>query len=291
MNGTSLGRQAMKPDSKLTWQVKYAPGTLSAKGFDDAGNVIAETKVETTGDATQIQLTPDRSTINADGEDVSVFTVSALDAQGRAVPVAQNKINFAIEGPGKILGVGNGDPSSHEPDTFIPQPVEKIMPFNDWRWKLARLPGHDMTAKEYNANFDDSAWDQTSSEGEHPQLTEGQSAIFRQHLELTAEQLAWPGIQIYFGRIDDHGWVFVNGRSVLADRTIGKTHRFLTSKNFCTKATTSSLSLYLMKRAQADWTWVLIWNIPASRSRRHGRAAYSTDWRKSSSNPRRTRVK
>ena len=98
--------------------MKYAPGTLSAKGFDDAGKVIAETKVETTGDAAQIQLTPDRKTINADGEDVSVFTVSATDAQGRVVPVAQNKINFAIEGAGKILGVGNGDPSCHEPDTF-----------------------------------------------------------------------------------------------------------------------------------------------------------------------------
>ena len=120
LNGASLGKQAMKPNSKLSWQVKYAPGTLSAKGFDDAGNVIAETKVETTGDATQIQLTPDRKTINADGEDVAVFTVAALDAQGRVVPVAQNKINFAIEGAGKIIGVGNGDPSCHEPDMFVP---------------------------------------------------------------------------------------------------------------------------------------------------------------------------
>ena len=99
--------------------MKYAPGTLSAKGFDAAGKVIAETKVETTGDATQIQLTPDRKTINADGEDVAVFTVAALDAQGRVVPVAQNKINFAIEGAGKIIGVGNGDPSCHEPDTYV----------------------------------------------------------------------------------------------------------------------------------------------------------------------------
>ena len=50
-----------------------------------------------------------------------MFTVSALDAQGRAVPVAMNKINFAIEGAGKIIGVGNGDPASHEPDTFAGQ--------------------------------------------------------------------------------------------------------------------------------------------------------------------------
>jgi beta-galactosidase len=118
LNGVSLGRQVMAANSDLAWQVKYAPGTLSAKGFDAAGKVIAETKVETTGDATQIQLTPDRKTINADGEDVAVFTVLASDAQGRTVPLAQNKIAFAIEGAGKIIGVGNGDPACHEPDTF-----------------------------------------------------------------------------------------------------------------------------------------------------------------------------
>ena len=140
LNGQSLGKQAMKPNSKLSWQVKYAPGTLSAKGFDDAGNAIAEAKVETTGEAAAIRLTPDRATINANGEDVSVFTVSAVDAQGRAVPVAQNKIAFAVEGAGRILGVGNGDPSCHEPDTFIPtQPVRTIA-VNDWRWKLAEVP-------------------------------------------------------------------------------------------------------------------------------------------------------
>jgi beta-galactosidase len=92
LNGASLGKQTMKPNSKLSWQVKYAPGTLSAKGFDAAGKVIAETKVETTGDAAQIQLTPDRKTINADGADVSVFTVSAVDAQGRGCRWRRTKL-------------------------------------------------------------------------------------------------------------------------------------------------------------------------------------------------------
>ena len=138
--------------------MKYAPGTLSAKGFDDAGKVIAETKVETTGDATQIQLTPDRRTINADGEDVAVFTVAALDAQGRVVPVAQNKINFAIEGAGKIIGVGNGDPSCHEPDAFVPNVPVRSIAVNDWRWKLAKIPSNKRAMPEYANDFDDSAW-------------------------------------------------------------------------------------------------------------------------------------
>ncbi|HZL79597.1 MAG TPA: DUF4982 domain-containing protein, partial [Candidatus Limnocylindrales bacterium] len=157
LNGESLGKQTMKRNSKLTWKVKYAPGTVSAKGFN-GGKVVAEAKVETTGEAASVQLTPDRSSIKADGEDVSVFTVSVTDAQGRVVPVAQNKINFAVEGAGKILGVGNGDPSSHEADTFVPQLPVKAVAVNDWRWKLAALPLRGALAPEYAPDFDDSSW-------------------------------------------------------------------------------------------------------------------------------------
>ena len=118
LNGESLGKQAMKRNSKLSWKVKYTPGTLSAKGYHD-GKLVAETKVETTGEPASVQLSPDRAILNADGEDVSVITVAVADANGRIVPVAANKINFSLNGAGKILGVGNGDPSCHEPDTFV----------------------------------------------------------------------------------------------------------------------------------------------------------------------------
>ncbi len=216
LNGQSLGKQTMKKDSKLSWQVKYAPGVLSAKGYND-GKVVAEAKVETTGDATAIQLTPNRSTINADGEDVSVFTVSATDAQGRAVPVAMNKINFAVSGAGKIIGVGNGDPSSHEPDTYIPESAAKSVPANNWTWKRVDYTTKKLASPkitEYEAAFDDSSWNKTSSENEDSQLEANQSAIFRQHLNLTAEQIASFDVQAQFGRIDDEGWVFVNGQPV-----------------------------------------------------------------------------
>jgi beta-galactosidase len=61
-------------------------------------------------------LTPDRARISADGEDVSMVTVSITDAQGRPVPTAGNSITFQVEGSGRLLGLGNGDPSCHEPD-------------------------------------------------------------------------------------------------------------------------------------------------------------------------------
>ncbi|HTY87228.1 MAG TPA: beta-galactosidase GalA [Candidatus Acidoferrum sp.] len=217
LNGASLGRQAMKPNSKLSWQVKYAPGTLSARGFDAAGKVIAETKVETTGDATQIQLTPDRKTLNADGEDVAVLTISALDAQGRVVPVAQNKIDFRVEGAGKIIGVGNGDPSCHEPDVFVPSVPARNVAVEDWRWQLAKVPKNSGELPEYGNGFDDSAWtvlNAKASGGELTIKTPDTTAIYRAHFTLTDEDLNSSGAQICFSGCDDEGWYFVNGQFI-----------------------------------------------------------------------------
>jgi beta-galactosidase len=217
LNGESLGKKTMKRNSKLTWQVKYAPGTLSAKGFN-GGQLVAEQKIETTGGAAAVQLTPNRTTINADGEDVSVITVSVTDDKGRIVPTAGNKINFAIEGAGKILGVGNGDPSCHEADTYIVSAPVKTIPVGVWHWKLGSVPRNGATAPEYANDFDDSAWNtlkpKTDGDTGDQVLSEGQAAIFRAHVTVTEADLASPIVQVRFGGIDDHGWIFVNNQRV-----------------------------------------------------------------------------
>jgi beta-galactosidase len=118
LNGESLGRKKMNRNSHLEWKVKYAPGALLAHGYNGGKEILTD-KVETTGDPKALQLTPDRQTIKADGQDVFVITVQVKDAQGRSVPTADNAITFAISGPGKIIGVGNGDPSSHEADRYV----------------------------------------------------------------------------------------------------------------------------------------------------------------------------
>lgn len=134
LNGQSLGRKAMRKYSHLEWPVKYAPGTLLARGYKGGKEILA-TKVETTGAPATIQLAPHRATIKADGADVSVITVQVADDQGRLVPTAANEITFTLNGPGKIIGVGNGDPSSHEPDQFLekdgsPAPIWRRRLFN-----------------------------------------------------------------------------------------------------------------------------------------------------------------
>ncbi len=219
LNGASLGRQVMKPNSKLTWQVNYEPGTLSAKGYDGSGKVIAETKVETTGPAASIQLAPNRSPIQADGVDVSVVTVSATDAEGRPVPVAGNKIQFALDGPGKIIGVGNGDPSCHEPDVYVDQPNLKYIAADKWRYQIIpEAADHTPVEAEYAPEFDDSSWNtirpKTDGETGDMFLNPHESAVYRTHVSLTQADLASPSIHLHFPGIDDNGWVYVNNQAV-----------------------------------------------------------------------------
>ena len=116
LNGTSLGAKDMPANGHLAWSVPYAPGTLEARGFDAAGKIIATDKVETTGAPAGLRLTTDRTALTADGEDLTMVEVDVVDAQGRVVPTADNLVTFQVTGAGRIAGVGNGDPSDHDPD-------------------------------------------------------------------------------------------------------------------------------------------------------------------------------
>jgi beta-galactosidase len=115
LNGKSLGAQQMQKDRHLSWRVTYAPGTLEARGFK-GGQQVLTAKRETTGPAAKLVVRPDRREIAADGGDVAMFAVEVQDAEGRIVPLAENEVAFRVTGPAKLIGVGNGNPSSLESD-------------------------------------------------------------------------------------------------------------------------------------------------------------------------------
>ena len=115
LNGQSLGVKDVKKDSHVAWNVKYAPGTIEARGFKGDKVVLTE-KRETTGAAAKLVMRADRNQVVADGEEVAMFAVEVHDAQGRVVPITDNDVAFRITGAGKLVGVGNGDPTDHGPD-------------------------------------------------------------------------------------------------------------------------------------------------------------------------------
>jgi beta-galactosidase len=120
LNERSLGIREKDPSNlyttyRLVWEdVSYEPGELKVVALDENNNWIKETSVKTAGEPTKILLEADRREIAADGKELAFVTVSVVDENGRLCPVADNLIDFTIEGEGEIKAVGNGDPTSLE---------------------------------------------------------------------------------------------------------------------------------------------------------------------------------
>ena len=115
LNGKLIGEKKADPFQMVTWEVPYAPGRLEAVG-KKAGREVARFAVETTGEPVALRLTPDRKALAGDGRDAVPVTVEAIDAKGRPVPTANLPVALELSGPGTNIGVGNGDPNSHEPE-------------------------------------------------------------------------------------------------------------------------------------------------------------------------------
>lgn len=112
LNGQSLGRKQKGAYTyRFRWDsVAYQPGELRVITYKN-GKPWATDTVRTTGPATQLQLTADRTTLKADGSDLSFITLSVVDSQGAIVPQADNAITFSLSGPGEIVATDNGDPA------------------------------------------------------------------------------------------------------------------------------------------------------------------------------------
>ena len=109
VNGRKLGRQVMPKNGHLKWKATYQPGKVVAYGYKQGRRIMTQT-IETTKPAYKTVLKSDRSSIIADGRDLAVITVEVQDQKGRVVPNACPMLHFTLEGGGRILGAGNGDP-------------------------------------------------------------------------------------------------------------------------------------------------------------------------------------
>jgi len=118
LNKKSLGKQAVPLNSHVVWKVNYAPGTLEARGYKSGRQTLTEA-VKTTSQAAAIQLNPHKATLEADGEDLAVVTVAVADRRNLTVPTAAEEITFSVTGPARIIGVGNGNPTSLEKEKFV----------------------------------------------------------------------------------------------------------------------------------------------------------------------------
>jgi beta-galactosidase len=152
LNKKSLGKQAMQRNSHLEWKVKYVPGTLEPIGYNKGVKTTTD-KAQTTSDPTTIQLTANNTSLQANREDITVISVEVLDKNKLHVPVANNEITFSIEGPGRIIGVGNDQPTSVEKDKFLPT-IQVVAIDNLKEKAVADIINRSETREDYN----DASW-------------------------------------------------------------------------------------------------------------------------------------
>jgi len=113
LNGKSLGKKTKISDQMhVWWRVPFAPGTLKAISRKN-GKEVMTTEIKTAGKPVSIRLTPDHSTINADGKDLSFVTVELLDKNGNTCPLANQLVKFAVESEGAFVGTDNGNQNDH----------------------------------------------------------------------------------------------------------------------------------------------------------------------------------
>lgn len=210
-DGKSLGKKQMPENGHLTWQVVYKPGELLALGYS-GGKETARAKSETTGQAKKLVVTADRKKLTADNRDVSVITVQVNDNKDRMVPTANIELQFTLEGPGKIIGVGNGDPSSHEPERFF----ETITTIGIE--SLKELPVDNLDNRpEVKPNVDAASWKKAFDDGDRPwNVYEDTLLVVRGSFELTSisDEMV---INLFTKSIVENQSIYVNGHLIDAN--------------------------------------------------------------------------
>lgn len=103
----------------LSWNVPYADGTITAKAYDENGNVVStenwdgRQSVTTTGAAAKLDASVDRADLSGKG-DLAYVTVSVKDQNGNIVPDAKNNVKFKVSGAGELAGIDNGSSPDHQ---------------------------------------------------------------------------------------------------------------------------------------------------------------------------------
>jgi len=208
LNKKSLGKKAMEPNGHLEWKVKYEAGTLEAIGYKKGVRVGSDI-IKTTGDAAQIKLSVDRPAIKADKKEVAVITVQANDTNNLFVPITDNEITFAITGPGKIIGAGNGNQTSLEPDQYIDQ--ISTVKIDNLKEKIVNSINN---PAEVAADYDDNNWQKAFKDDRNNQF--GKDAIcviYRGSFDMP-QNMKDATITWFYNSLGKEQSIYVNGKQI-----------------------------------------------------------------------------
>ncbi|MDQ6469682.1 beta-galactosidase GalA [Flavobacterium sp. LHD-80] len=201
LNKKSLGKKKIQQNGHLEWKVNYTPGTLEAIGYKNGKKILTETQ-KTTGKSENIKLSVDKE--NLPNSKVNVVTVELIDKNGLHVPTSNDEIAFSIEG-GKILGVGNGNPTSLEKDQFIDDvSLVAITNFKEQKGVTANL-------SQELQNYAENDWKTAFKDRDYK--NQAPFYIYKGEFDLK-NNLASNIVSFFYKKIGVETVVFINGNKV-----------------------------------------------------------------------------
>ncbi|QJD98474.1 DUF4982 domain-containing protein [Mucilaginibacter robiniae] len=207
LNDKSKGKKLIPKNGHLEWKVPYTAGRLKAIGYT-AGKLMLTEMVQTTDLPARLTMNAHKNTIKADGKDVAIIAVSALDKKGLPIPDANNEVTFNLTGSGRIIGVGNGNPTSLEPDKYLPLlvnlPIENLkeLPVSDTLNRAEVMPG-----------FDDHSWKKAFTDLTD---TSKKAWVYRGTITLT-DTMSQSSLTFFYKSIGKKQSIYVNGYLVAAN--------------------------------------------------------------------------
>jgi len=205
LNKKSLGKKTMPRNGHLEWSVAYQPGKLKAIGYK-AGKKVTNDIVQTTDEPAALLAMPDRSVIKANRADISVIKIQVNDKNGLPVPTADNQIAFTIQGPGKIIGVGNGSQTSLEPEQYL----EQVIPVNIENLK-EKLVENTENRPEVATDFDDAEWQPAFKSIRFPETAK--AAVYRGTIQMP-DNIGDATLTLFYNNIGKTQSIYINGQLI-----------------------------------------------------------------------------
>ena len=201
LNNKSHGKNKMEKLGHLEWKVVYQPGVVEAVGYKDGKKVLTDIQ-KTTGKPEKIKLTADAQT----KPDAVVVTVELTDKNAMHIPTANDEITFAITG-GKILGIGNGDPTSLENDKFLDDiALVQITNFKEQALVSTELP-------QQLGNYSKNNWKEAFKDRDYKNLAPAYVYNGKFNLKDNPRNTV---VTFFYQKLGTDAVVFVNGKKLTA---------------------------------------------------------------------------
>lgn len=144
VNGKSLGFGAQRPDGPFILEfrdVTWEPGEIKAAAYD-GNNAVATNTVRTAGRAVALRMTPivnANGGLRADGSDVLLIDVEAVDAHGERCPTFQQRVNFEMRD--RKYGIWRGGYNSGKTNSINNPYLDLECGINRVAVRATRTPG------------------------------------------------------------------------------------------------------------------------------------------------------